>query len=123
MQIKINDGTQEKRFTMPEYFVIAMNLLKTQTTMWSCNVNGKITGCAMENWRLLVQEVMDELVAAYPQERIEQLVEMESRGQIRLAYNDGKVKLTMDMLNDESWEKRYQALSKWKIQRLTILHY
>lgn len=62
----------------------------------------------------IVKEVADELVAAYPEERITKLVvaAQETEDKKELVTNRPKIKLTVDMLDDESWEKRYQLLDQ-----------
>jgi len=60
------------------------------------------------------KEVADELVAAYPEERVNQLVAAAQEAQNKKdpIVKRPKIKLTADMLDDENWEKRYQALEQ-----------
>ncbi|MFP3381785.1 virulence factor, partial [Bacillus sp. SIMBA_069] len=62
----------------------------------------------------IVKEVSDELIAAYPEERINRLVAaaIEMVDTKETFLKRPKNKLTAEMLNDESWEKRYQALEQ-----------
>ena len=65
-------------------------------------------------WRELVQEVIEELMAAYPEERIHQLVATAQavKGKNETVVKRPKIKLTSEMMDDESWERRYQALEQ-----------
>lgn len=73
----------------------------------------------------IVKEVSDELIAAYPEDRINRLVaaakEMVDTKEAILKRP--KIKLTAEMLNDESWEKRYQALEQMEDPTVDDIQY
>jgi len=112
MQIKLNDGSSEKRFAMPEHFVVAVKMAQNLADNVVMLRKWKDYGVRYGELDAIGTEVMEELVAAYPQERLDQLVEIgqKSTDKSSAPIKREKVKLTAEMLEDESWEKRYQAL-------------
>lgn len=112
MQIKLNDGSSEKRFAMPEHFVVAVKMAQNLEDNVVMLRKWKDYGVRYGELDAIGTEVMEELVAAYPQERLNQLVEIgqKSTDKTSAPIKREKVKLTAEMLEDESWEKRYQAL-------------
>ncbi|WP_449536647.1 conserved virulence factor C family protein [Ferdinandcohnia sp. Marseille-Q9671] len=113
MQVKLHDGEQEVRVGLPEYFRDA--LLRAQEA--SGNVvlerEWKEQGVRYGNLDEIGKEVVDELAAAYPKERLDRLVTLISQQiaaptiQKRESY-----KVTLDMLDDPDWTKRYASLEQ-----------
>ena len=112
MQIKMNDGNSEKRFALPDYFIKAISAAQKSDDNVVMLRKWKDYGVRYGELKEIGQEVMDELIAAYPKERIQQLVAAAKAEEDRTIVKRQKVKLTMNMLNDENWEKRYQALEQ-----------
>ena len=114
MQIKANDSTQEKRFALPDYFIKGVAAAQKEDDNVVLLRKWKDYGIRYGEMEDIVKEVADELVAAYPEERITKLVvaAQETEDKKELVTNRPKIKLTVDMLDDESWEKRYQLLDQ-----------
>ncbi|SIQ45089.1 HEAT repeat-containing protein [Peribacillus simplex] len=114
MQIKASDSQQEKRFALPDYFIKGISAAQKEDDNVVLLRKWKDYGVRYGDMEDIVKEVSDELVAAYPEERINRLVaaakEMVDTKEAILKRP--KIKLTEEMLNDESWEKRYQALEQ-----------
>lgn len=114
MQIKANDSTQEKRFALPDYFIKGVAAAQKEDDNVVLLRKWKDYGIRYGEMEDIVKEVADELIAAYPEERITKLVvaAQETEDKKELVTNRPKIKLTVDMLDDESWEKRYQLLDQ-----------
>ena len=114
MQIKASDSQHEKRFALPEYFIKGIAAAQKDDDNVVMLRKWKDYGVRYGDMEDIVKEVSDELIAAYPEERINRLVaaakEMVDTKETFLKRP--KNKLTAEMLNDESWEKRYQALEQ-----------
>lgn len=97
---------------MPEHFVVAVKMAQNLEDNVVMLRKWKDYGVRYGELDAIGTEVMEELVAAYPQERLNQLVEIgqKSTDKTSAPIKREKVKLTAEMLEDESWEKRYQAL-------------
>ena len=111
MQIKMNDGNQEIRLALPDYFIKAIASAQNSDDNVVMLRKWKDYGVRYGDMEI-GREVIDELVAAYPNERIQQLVASAQAAEDRVAVIRPKMKLTMEMLDDENWEKRYQALEQ-----------
>ncbi|MEB2628407.1 conserved virulence factor C family protein [Peribacillus frigoritolerans] len=114
MQIKASDSQHEKRFALPEYFIKGIAAAQKEDDNVVLLRKWKDYGVRYGDMEDIVKEVSDELIAAYPEDRINRLVaaakEMVDTKEAILKRP--KIKLTSEMLNDESWEKRYQALEQ-----------
>ena len=112
MQIKASDSQHEKRFALPEYFIKGIAAAQKEDDNVVLLRKWKDYGVRYGEMEDIVKEVADELVAAYPEERINRLVAaaQEMVDTKEAILKRPKIKLTAEMLNDESWEKRYQAI-------------
>lgn len=114
MQIKASDSQQEKRFALPEYFLKGIAAAQKEDDNVVLLRKWKDYGIRYGDMEDIVKEVSDELIAAYPEERINQLAAAADHltDKKEAFVKRTKIKLTAEMLNDESWEKRYQALEQ-----------
>ncbi|KWW22363.1 virulence factor [Peribacillus simplex] len=114
MQIKASDSQQEKRFALPEYFLKGIAAAQKEDDNVVLLRKWKDYGIRYGDMEDIVKEVSDELIAAYPEERIKQLAAAADllTDKKEAFVKRPKIKLTAEMLNDESWEKRYQALEQ-----------
>ncbi|MES1038635.1 conserved virulence factor C family protein [Peribacillus simplex] len=114
MQIKASDSQHEKRFALPDYFIKGIAAAQKEDDNVVLLRKWKDYGVRYGDMEDIVKEVSDELIAAYPEERINRLVDAanEMVDTKEAFLKRPKIKLTSDMLNDESWEKRYQALEQ-----------
>ena len=114
MQIKLNDGQIEKRFALPESFMQAIT--KAQKTDDNVVLLRKWVdyGYRYGDMDTIGTEVAEELTAAFHAERLNTLVAEaiadEKSGTI--IERKPQQKLTVEMITDESWEKRYAALEQ-----------
>lgn len=113
MQIKMNDGTTEKRFALPDYFVKAVSEAQLPEDNVVLLRKWKDYGVRYGDMDAIGAEVTEELVAAYPKKRLESLVSAAQNSDKKEPITKrGKIKLTEEMLGEEEWEKRYQALEQ-----------
>ncbi|WP_028391477.1 conserved virulence factor C family protein [Bacillus cihuensis] len=113
-QIKLNDGNSEKRYALPDSFAQAVQAAQKQDDNVVLLRKWKDYGVRYGDMDAIGAEVSEELIAAYPPERINELVaaaKQENDNKKELVKRT-KIKLTAEMLEDENWEKRYQALEQ-----------
>lgn len=112
MQIKLNDGESEKRFSLPDHFLQALSAAQQADDNVVLMRKWKDYGVRYGDMDAIGAEVSEELSAAYPPERLDQLVQAAKETAGRPAVRRPKIKLTAAMLEEEDWEKRYQALDQ-----------
>ena len=114
MQIKMNDGNSERRFALPDYFIKAIASVQNKDDNVVMQRKWKDYGVRYGDLEGIGQEVIEELVAAYPEERIHQLITTAQavKGKNETVVKRPKIKLTSEIMDDESWERRYQALEQ-----------
>ena len=74
LQVKLTDGTTEKRFGMPEYFLKARERAQLPEDNYILFRKWQNQGVRYGEFDQIGQEVVEELIAAYPLERLEDLV-------------------------------------------------
>ena len=113
VQIKLNDGDQEKRVQMPDEYVEAMTKAQLEGENYVFLRKWKDLGVRYGDMETIANDITEELKAAYPAERLNQLVQAAKKPQVQeKAVKKEKKKLTPEMLEHEDWRKRYQALEQ-----------
>lgn len=114
MQVKLTDDVTEERFGLPERFKKAVIELQALSDNVVLERKWKEQGVRYGDLKDIGQEVVDELAAAYPQDRLDRLVNLarqEKEGgkniQPRQTYD-----VTLEMLDEEEWSKRYAHLEQ-----------
>jgi hypothetical protein len=114
LQVKLTDGTTEKRFGMPEYFLKAREQAQLPDENYILLRRWDQQGVRYGEFDQVGQEVVEELIAAYPTERIEDLVvkaqAMESATKLKPIRE--RKKLTLEALENPDWQIRYQLLEQ-----------
>ncbi|MEH7500526.1 conserved virulence factor C family protein [Neobacillus drentensis] len=114
LQVKLTDGTNERRFGMPEYFLKVRERAQLPEDNYILLRKWQNQGVRYGEFDQIGQEVIDELIAAYPLERLEDLVEKvqsrESTPEPKFSLNRKKV--TMKDLQNPEWQIRYQLLEQ-----------
>ncbi|GIN85746.1 hypothetical protein J6TS2_21320 [Heyndrickxia sporothermodurans] len=125
LQVKISDGEQEKRFGMPERFVQAMTKAQSENENYVLLRKWKDIGVRYGDLEQIGYDVVEELKAAYPESRLNLLVEAANYPNQNMELQYKKlIKVTPEMLNDPDWRKRYQLLEQMeepKIEDLPVL--
>ncbi|WP_028401015.1 conserved virulence factor C family protein [Ectobacillus panaciterrae] len=115
MQVKLTDGETEERFGLPPYFKGA--IMKLQMTAPNVVQERKWAEQGTRYGELadIGKEVVDEIAAAYPEERVNTLMNdlLNQTGAKELVVKKREpYKVTMEMMEDSDWKNRYAALEQ-----------
>jgi hypothetical protein len=114
LQVKLTDGTSERRFGMPEYFLTAREMAQLPEENYILLRKWKDQGVRYGDFDQIGQEVVDEIIAAYSPKRLEDLV---SIAQSREPNQELKPlrprkRVTIDAFQNPDWQVRYQLLEQ-----------
>lgn len=114
MQIKLTDGTEEKRYGLPEQFMKAVSEVRMPQDNVVASRKWQEFGVRYGEFDEIGQAVQEELMAAYPDERIANLAEAAKNPETAEATLNKreKIKLTFQDLEHEDWKIRYQRLEQ-----------
>ena len=112
MQIKLNDGQQEKRFGLPELFMSSVAAVQKPDDNVVLMRKWKDYGYRYGDMDVIAEEVKDELSATFTAEKLQQLVKQALSADTVQKQPKQRSKLTLAALENENWEKRYQALDQ-----------
>lgn len=126
LQVKLTDGSNEKRFGMPEYFLKMREKAQLPEENYILLRKWKNLGVRYGDIEQVGQEVVEELIAAYPKERLEELVK---KAQTTVSGSESKTKhqwrkVTLEDLNHPDWQYRYQLLEQMddpQLEELPVL--
>jgi hypothetical protein len=114
MQVKLTDGTEEKRFGLPALFVKSIAEVQTPEDNIVMVRRWKELGVRYGELEQVGNEIVEELVAAYPPERLQELVDSAKNpakeAQIKSAKK--KIRIKETDLDDPDWRVRYQLLEQ-----------
>jgi hypothetical protein len=112
MQVKLIDGQEERRVGLPQYFIDAV--LEAQKHAGNIVLERKWVekGVRYGTFEEIGEEIVEELSAAYPPERLERMVQMFKSGEQAKTQKRVSFKVTEEMLDDPDWTKRYAALEQ-----------
>ncbi|SFB25776.1 MULTISPECIES: conserved virulence factor C family protein [unclassified Bacillus (in: firmicutes)] len=115
MQIKLTDGSVEKRFGLPEVFSLAISKAEKPGDNVVMMRKWKDYGVRYGELEHVGSDLVEEIAAAYPPERLEMLVnrtvvEKEASGTQQTSPK--RIKLTEEKLKDPDWKVRYQLLEQ-----------
>lgn len=114
MQVKLDDGDEEKRFGLPEPFMEAI----MEASPASPNVVMERKWVEQRprygSFEEIGKDVVDELSASYNQERLNKLVHLAFKQNETIQSEDtgSQSTITIDMLDHSDWKKRYAALDQ-----------
>lgn len=113
LQIKLNDGVQEKRQGLPERFVQAMEKAQGEDDNYILERKWEERGVRYGDLDDIAKEVAEEIAAAYPQERLDGLVAL-ARGSKDAESNhmERYIDVTLEMFDKEDWRERYALLER-----------
>lgn len=112
MQVKVTDGEQEKRFSLPSSFLEAVGQAQKEGDNVVLLRKWKDYGIRYGDLDEIGSDVSEELVAAYPSERLSGLIEEAEKtndAKGPLIYKK-KQKVTVEDFEAPEWETRYQKL-------------
>lgn len=114
MQVKLTDGTEEKRFGLPDFFVKSVGEVQSPEDNIVMVRRWKELGVRYGEFEHVGNEVVEELLAAYPPERLRELVTLAQNpaqeSQIKSAKK--KIRISEADLDNPDWRIRYQLLEQ-----------
>jgi hypothetical protein len=114
MQVKLTDGTEEKRFGLPDQFVKSVGQVQSPDDNIVMVRRWKELGVRYGEFEQVGNEVVEELMAAYPSERLQELVTIAQNpaheAQSKTAKK--KIRITEADLDHPDWRIRYQLLEQ-----------
>ncbi|KGX85768.1 conserved virulence factor C family protein [Pontibacillus litoralis] len=114
MQVKLEQGDEEKRVGLPEYFMNAALEASTASTNMVMERQWMEQNPRYGDMEEIGQEVVEELSASYDEKRLQQLVERafkEDTGNFDTPINP-EHHITLATLDDPNWKVRYAALDR-----------
>jgi hypothetical protein len=115
MQVKVTSGTEQIRAALPERFGQAAVKAGSASPNLIMERKWVEHGVRYGELKEIGEEVAQEVDAAYPQERLELLVEQamqENGGELPASVEVEKPVVTTEMLDDPDWQKRYAILER-----------
>jgi hypothetical protein len=113
MQVKLTDGLTETRFGLPERFKEAVLAAQQANENVVLDRNWKEHGIRYGELEDIGKEVVEEISAAYPNERLQRLVQAAADSEQKTNRVGKKAyKVTLQMLNDEDWSVRFAHLDQ-----------
>jgi len=114
LQVKLTDGATERRFGLAEHFLKARERAQLPEDNYILLRKWQNQGVRYGDFDQIGKEVVDELIAAYPLERLEELVtnaqSAESTSEPKI--NLSRKKVTLEDLQNPDWQIRYQLLEQ-----------
>lgn len=111
LQVKLTTDTEEKRFGLPERFQQAMSDAQLETDNYILLRKWKDFGVRYGELLELGNQIVEELDATYPPERLQVLVNRAKQPTSTLTKKQ-LIKLTPEMLDYPDWKKRFQLLEQ-----------
>lgn len=115
MQVKVTMGNEQIRAALPERFGQAAVRAGSASPNLLMERKWVEHGVRYGDLREIGEEVAQEIDAAYPAERVEELVEralQQGPGEPVEPIQRETKRVTLDMLDDPDWQKRYAALDR-----------
>lgn len=115
MQVKVTMGTEQIRAALPERFGIAAVRAGSASPNLIMERKWVEQGVRYGDLREIGEEVALEVDAAYPESRVEEIVQKAMElgpGESPEPVVREKKVVTLEMLDDPDWQKRYEALDR-----------
>ncbi|WML47774.1 conserved virulence factor C family protein [Neobacillus sp. PS3-34] len=124
LQVKLTDGSTEKRFGMPDYFLKAREYAQLEEDNYILLRTWKDFGVRYGEFEQIGHDVTEELIASYPAERLDSLVESARSLEPALENKQKRqrIKVTKEDLANPDWKHRYQLLEQMDDPSIEDLH-
>lgn len=110
LQVKLTNATTEKRYGLPESFLMARERAQLPEDNYILLRKWKDNGVRYGELDEIGHDMVEELIAAFPQERLEALVQRaQSKETKPLRFHK---KVTLEDLNNPDWRIRYQSIEQ-----------
>lgn len=115
IQVKLLDGQEERRFGMPDKFKkAAVDAATTENIVMERKWVEQ--GIRYGTFEEIGEQVVEELLAAYPDERLESIFNQARNSTVEAIENQLKAKekkeISPEMLEEPDWKKRYALLEQ-----------
>lgn len=121
LQVKVFDSASEKRFAMPERFVTAMSTVMDPTEEnYLLQRKWADYGVRYGDKEEIGTQVVEELEAAYPQERLEAIIEKDRSSEQLEPIARGR-KVSLEEFDTPDWQTRFQLLEQMNEGELSDL--
>ncbi|MRX70911.1 virulence factor [Bacillus lacus] len=112
MQIKLSDGTEEKRYSLPDKFQQAIFTIQEQSSNVVLDREWKEQGVRYGDFDDIGREVAEELTAAYSQGRLDRMISQISNKESAEKRERTSYKVSAEMLEEEDWAVRYAHMEQ-----------
>ncbi|MBT2656316.1 conserved virulence factor C family protein [Bacillus sp. ISL-18] len=114
LQVKLTDSSTERRFGLPDYFLQARERAQLPEDNYILLRKWQNQGVRYGDFDQIGQEVVEELIAAYPKDRLEALVSKAQNADTPITFKaiQTRKKVTIEDLNNPDWRLRYQLLEQ-----------
>jgi hypothetical protein len=114
LQVKLTDSSTERRFGMPDYFLKARERAQLPEDNYILLRKWDHQGVRYGDFDQIGQEIVEELIAAYPKDRLEALVTKAQTNEPPSIQKPirARKKVTTGDLNHLDWQVRYQMLEQ-----------
>ena len=111
VQIKLTDGIEESRFALPEIFANSALEVQGPNDNLVMVRRWKDYGVRYGEMDQIGEEMKEELMAAYPPQRLEEIVN-EAKNPEKLQTGKHRKKVSLDEFKNPDWRKRYGLLDQ-----------
>ena len=111
VQIKLTDGNEEKRFALPEHFAKAALDVQGTNDNYVLVRKWKDFGVRYGDMDQIGTEMKEEIMAAYPPQRLEDIISQAKNPEKQAAGKQRK-KVSLAEFADPDWRRRYQLLEQ-----------
>ncbi|WP_059170881.1 conserved virulence factor C family protein [Bacillus sp. FJAT-27445] len=114
LQVKLMDGSEERRFGMPAAFLTAREKAQLEGENYILIRKWQDFGIRYGDFDQIGNEVVEELTAAYPESRLAELVKTAQTGgaAVQARQPRKRTKITAEDLDNPDWRIRYQRLEQ-----------
>lgn len=114
MQVKLTDGSEDRRFGLPDLFLKSVSEVQTPEDNVVMVRRWKEHGVRYGEFEQVGNEVVEELLAAYPPERLQELINLAKNPAqaAQMKESKKKIRITESDLGHPDWRVRYQLLEQ-----------
>ncbi len=113
LQLKLVSADEEKRVAMPDYCQAAFQTLTKEGDNYILERKWQEFGIRYGELEEMAPELLEEVLAAYPKERVDRLVEAAQAGGPLIQHKEHGIKPDKEAwLAETDWRKRYQSLEQ-----------
>jgi hypothetical protein len=111
VQIKLTDGSEEKRYALPQIFANAAMEVQGPEDNLVMVRRWKDFGVRYGDWDQIGEDMKEEIMAAYPPERLAELIN-QAKNPGKGTVSKQRLTVSAEDLTHPDWRKRYQLLEQ-----------